>query len=165
MTLVIFVRYACRCRKTAALRIELFSCNHGINAVLTGFNSTWQKIQVKFYAQIVNLWQKSYLNAIKTRQARKSTVFTNHFAFTLSNLVKCYGFMKTTLFWTLHFSAFTKTTDTINKNKRCHMTFEVLSSICAKLEPVSSKNNEMLEINILQKFTPRALYKVADHIP
>ena len=29
--------------------------------------------------------------------------------------------------------------------------------MCAKLEPASSKNNEILEINVLQKFTPRAL--------
>ena len=26
-----------------------------------------------------------------------------------------------------------------------------------KIEPASSKNNEMLEINVLQKFTPHAL--------
>ena len=32
-----------------------------------------------------------------------------------------------------------------------------LSSACAKLEPTSSKNNEMLEINVLQTFTRRAL--------
>ena len=40
------------------------------------------------------------------------------------------------------FSVFTKTTDTFNKNKRCHMTLELLSSVCAKLEPASSENNE-----------------------
>ena len=35
---------------------------------------------------------------------------------------------------------------------------EVLSSVCAKLEPVSSKNNKILEINVLQKkFTQHAL--------
>ena len=32
-----------------------------------------------------------------------------------------------------------------------------LSSVSAKLEPTSSKNKEILEINVLQKFTPRAL--------
>ena len=37
------------------------------------------------------------------------------------------------------FSAVTKTTDTFNKNKRCHMNLEGLSSVCAKLEPASSK--------------------------
>ena len=39
-------------------------------------------IQVKFKAKTVNLWWKSYLNAIKTRKTQ------NQFAFTLSNLVK-----------------------------------------------------------------------------
>ena len=56
------------------------------------------------------------------------------------------------------FSAFAKTTDKFNKNKRCHMTLEGLSSVCAKLETASSKNNEILEINVLQKFTSHALY-------
>ena len=32
-----------------------------------------------------------------------------------------------------------------------------LSSVCAKLEPTISKNKEILEINVLQKFTPHAL--------
>ena len=34
-----------------------------------------------------------------------------------------------------------------------------LSSVCAKLEPLRPKNNEILEINVLQKFTPHALCK------
>ena len=37
------------------------------------------------------------------------------------------------------------------------MTLEVMSSVCAKLEPASSINNEILEIHVLQKFTPHAL--------
>ena len=39
------------------------------------------------------------------------------------------------------------------------MTLEGLSSVCAKLEPASYKNNEILEINVdvLQKFTSHAL--------
>ena len=37
-----------------------------------------------------------------------------------------------------------------DKNKRCHMTLEGLSSACAKLEPASSKNNEILGINVLK---------------
>ena len=46
------------------------------------------------------------------------------------------------------FWAFTKTTDTFKENKRCHMTVERFSSVCAKLEPAaSSKNNEMLEMH------------------
>ena len=32
-----------------------------------------------------------------------------------------------------------------------------ITSVCAKLEPASFKNNEMLKINVLQKFTPDAL--------
>ena len=31
------------------------------------------------------------------------------------------------------------------------MTLEGLSSVCAKSEPASSKNNEILQINVLQK--------------
>ena len=56
------------------------------------------------------------------------------------------------------FSTFTKTTDTFNKNKRCHMSLHGLSIVCVKLEPTSSKYNEILEINVLQKFTSHALY-------
>ena len=37
------------------------------------------------------------------------------------------------------------------------MTLEGLTSVCAKLEPASSKNNELLEINVLQKFTSHVL--------
>ena len=55
MALVIFVRYACKCQKMAALRIGSFPCDNCINAVLTGLNSTRQRIQVKFKAKIVNL--------------------------------------------------------------------------------------------------------------
>ena len=33
------------------------------------------------------------------------------------------------------------------------MTLEELSSVCTKLELASSKNNERLAINVLQKFT------------
>ena len=40
-----------------------------------------------------------------------------------------------------------------NKNKRYHINFEGLGSVRAKLEPASSKDNEMLKINVLQKFT------------
>ena len=44
-----------------------------------------------------------------------------------------------------------------SKNKQCHRTLEELSSVCAKLKPAGSKNNEILEINVLQKFTLHAL--------
>ena len=37
------------------------------------------------------------------------------------------------------------------------MTLEGLSSACAELDPASSKNNEILQINVLQKFTMHAL--------
>ena len=33
------------------------------------------------------------------------------------------------------------------------MTLEGLSSVCAKLEQASFKNNEILAINVLEKFT------------
>ena len=36
------------------------------------------------------------------------------------------------------------------------MTLEGLCSVCAKLEPASSKSNEILKINVLQKFTSHA---------
>ena len=141
-----------------ALRIGLFPCNISIRAVLTDFNSTRQRIQVKTKAKIFNLWLKSYLNAIKTRKSENWLFLQNHFAFTLSNLVKyVVVYKKTTLFWKLQFSAFTKTTDTFNKNKRWHITFEGMISVCAKLEPASFKNNEILQINVLQKFTSHAL--------
>ena len=54
--------------------------------------------------------------------------------------------------------AFTTTTDTFNKSKQYHMTLEGLGSVCAKLEPTGPKNNEILEINVLQKFTSHALF-------
>ena len=38
------------------------------------------------------------------------------------------------------------------------MTLEELGSVCAKSEPTSSKNNEILGINVLQKFTSHALF-------
>ena len=50
-----------------------------------------------------------------------------------------------------------KDNSTLNKNKQCHMTLEGLSSVCAKLEPASSKSSEILEINVLQKLTMHAL--------
>ena len=44
------------------------------------------------------------------------------------------------------------------KYNQCHTTSGGLSSACAKLEPASSKHNELLEINVLQKFVPHALW-------
>ena len=45
------------------------------------------------------------------------------------------------------------------KYNQYHTTLGGLSGVCAKLEPASSKNNETLEINVLQKFTHIALYE------
>ena len=60
----------------------------------------------------------------------------NHFAFTLSTLVKYVMALRKRLYFERYiFLAFTKTTDTFNKNKACHMNLEGLSSVCAKLEP------------------------------
>ena len=38
------------------------------------------------------------------------------------------------------------------------MTLEELSSVYAKLELASSKNNEIIEINVLEKLTSHVLY-------
>ena len=46
------------------------------------------------------------------------------------------------------------------KYNQCDTTLGGLSSVCAKLEPASSQNNEILEINVLQKFTSHALYYI-----
>ena len=43
------------------------------------------------------------------------------------------------------------------KYNQCHTTLGGLSSVCVKSEPAGSKNKEILEINVLQKFTPHAL--------
>ena len=59
-----------------------------------------------------------------------------------------------------HFLAFV---DILYKYKQCHTTLGGLSSVCAKSEPASSKNNETLEINVLQKFTSYAIYEVVEH--
>ena len=53
----------------------------------------------------------------------------------------------------MHFSAFSKRAGTFNK-------WRGLSSVCAKLEPASYKNNKMQEINVFQEFTLGALYKL-----
>ena len=126
---------------------------------LTGLDITRQRIHVKFKAKIVNLWIEWYLNAIKTRKTWKSTAFTKSFLNLhyqpLSNVLWFYwndSILNAT------FSAFIKITDTFNKNERCHMTLEWLSSVCARSEPASSKNNEILEMNVLQKFTSHALF-------
>ena len=44
------------------------------------------------------------------------------------------------------------------KYNQFHTTLEGLSTVCAKLEPAGSKNDEILEINVLQKFTSHALF-------
>ena len=46
-----------------------------------------------------------------------------------------------------------------HKYNQCQRTMGGLSSVCARLEPASSRNNEILEINALQKFTPHVLYQ------
>ena len=92
MELVIFVKYACKCQKEAALRIESFPCNHSIDAVLADFNSTRQrsgKIQNKNCQIMIQI----ILNVIKTRKTRKSTVFTkSHCLYVIKPCQICYGF-------------------------------------------------------------------------
>ena len=58
----------------------------------------------------------------------------------------CYGFTKMTILNAIFFGIY-KDTDTFNKNKLCHMNLEGLSSVCAKLEPSSSKDNEILDMS------------------
>ena len=58
----------------------------------------------------------------------------------------------------LHSSAFEKAPNTPIKYKQCHMNFRGLSSVWAKLELVRSENNDILEINVLEKFISHALY-------
>ena len=70
--------------------------------------------------------------------------------------------MKTTLFWKLHFSSFTTETHAFDKNKQCHMTLEGLSGVCPKLEPGNPKYNEILEVNVLQKFTTNATAHISN---
>ena len=43
------------------------------------------------------------------------------------------------------------------KYNQCHTTVGELISVSVKLEPASSKNNEILEINVLKKFTVHVL--------
>ena len=61
------------------------------------------------------------------------------------------------------FVAFTQTTNTFDKNKRCYMTLEGLSSVCVKLEPASYKNNEILEINVLKNLHRMIFTAVLGH--
>ena len=98
---------------------------------------------------------------LKLEKRENRPFLQNHFALTLLNIVKDVM----VLLNRLHSEHYIfqriqrqQTTDTFNKNKRCHMTLEGLSSVCAKLEPATSKINEIFEINILQKFTSHALF-------
>ena len=77
--------------------------------------------------------------AIKTKKRKNRLSLQNHFSFTLSTLSNMLPFYENDSILDATFSAVTKTTDTFNKNKRCQITLEGLSSFCAKLEPASSK--------------------------
>ena len=90
---------------------------------------------------------------LKLEKRENRLFLQNHFAFTLSNLVKYVMVDENDPILNAIFSAFKKATDSFYKNKRCHMTLEGLSSVCAKLEPASSENNEILGIGVLQNFT------------
>ena len=125
----------------AALGIESFPCNHSINVVLTGFNSIRQRIQVKFKTKVVNLWfYKIILNLLHQ---------------TLSNMLWFYenDFLLNVAF----FGIYEENRHIFKKMKRCFLPLEQLSIVCAKLEPASSKNNEILEVNVLQTFTSHVL--------
>ena len=45
---------------------------------------------------------------------------------------------------------------------QCHTILEGLNSVCAKLEPATSKNNDILETNVLQKFNSHALFQQSE---
>ena len=46
------------------------------------------------------------------------------------------------------------------KYNQCHITLGGLSSVCVKIDPASSKNNEILQQNVLQKFTFHMIFSV-----
>ena len=97
---------------------------------------------------------------LKLEKRENGLFLQNHFALHYQTLSNTLWFYENDSYSERYvFSPFTKKTDTFNKNKRCHVTLEGLGSVCAKLKPVSSKNNEILEINVLHKFTSHALYK------
>ena len=80
------------------------------------------------------------------------------FAFTLSTFVKYVMVLRKRFYSEHNIFSESQRQQTHHKNRQFHMTLEGLSSVCAKLEPASSKNNELLEINVLLKYTPHALY-------
>ena len=86
--LVIFVRYTCKCQKMAALKKELFPCNHSNNVILTDFISTRERIQLKFKAKSSTYDRNRNSMPLKLEKRKKSTVLQHYFAFTLSKLVK-----------------------------------------------------------------------------
>ena len=88
---------------------------------------------------------------LKLEKLKNRPFLRSHFAFTLSTLVKNVKvYENDSVLSTTFFGIYT--TDTFSKHKRCHMSLKGLSSGCAKLD-------EILEINVLQKFTPHALWE------
>ena len=87
-SLVIFAKYACKCQKVAALRIESFWCNHGINVVLTGLNSARQRIQVKCKEKSSTYDTNRIRMPLKLEERENRLFLQNLIAFKLSNLVK-----------------------------------------------------------------------------
>ena len=94
----------------------------------------------------------------QTRKTRKSTVFTKSFCiYIIKPCQICYGFFENDSILNGTFSVFTKIIDIFNKHIRRHMTLEGLSSVCAKLEPASFKNNENTRDKCPAKISPNAL--------
>ena len=60
--------------------------------------------------------------------------------------------LRTATFW--HLQAY------LYKYDQFHTILGGLSSVCAKFEPTTSKNNEMLEINVLQKGPVKLIKRV-----
>ena len=70
---------------------------------------------------------------VEQRLCQNRLFLQNHSSFTLSTLSNMLWFYQNDPILNATFSAFTKPTDTFNKNEQCYMTLEGLSSVCAKI--------------------------------
>ena len=78
-------------------------------------------------------------------------------SYSTSDLVKCMVVRKR-LYIASFFPSFTKTINPRNKSDKSHRTKGGLSSGCTKLEPASSKINEILKINLCPSKILNACY-------
>ena len=118
----------------------------------------WKKFKVR---TVKTVFFFSVLMALMYDSYHKSTIFAWNFTSILCMLLL--KPVKTSLMLWLHgndsiLRALLALLGILYKFTQCHTTLGGLSSVCAKLLPASSKNNEILKINVLQKFMPRALF-------